>query len=223
MKKYRSSAASDTRVAYGIELVAGLQSFPETASHAAPFEVLNDELDTAHKKRIQLRKPSLQKRAAFRFAHYDTDQMIRMCHRAVEIVDGGRKNGPLATFLFPDGLGPVVAPYGVRQIEPTEKLIADMKRCKVPGSEAFCAEWIPKLEAVVGKLKQAADAHTQARKAHIEAFQDEVALRSEHYMAVDKLMGFVRAAFPNDRARQDLIFPVVDDSGDNDTTEEGEE
>ncbi len=223
VKKYRSSAASDIRVAYGVELIAGVRLFPETASYAAPFEALNNDLNAAYMKRVQLRKPSLEKRAVFRFAHYETDQAIRMAHRGAEIADGGRKNGPITSFLFPEGLGPVVAPFGVRQIEPTEKLIADMKRCKVPDSAAFCAEWIPKLEAALAKLKLAAAEHTAARKAHIEAFQDEVALRSEHYMAVDKLMGHVKAAFPNDRARQDLIFPVVDDSGDNDSTEESEE
>ncbi len=223
MRKYRSNAASDVRVAYGVELVAGLQSFSETAAHAASFEVLNDELDAAYQKRIQLRKPSLKKRAAFRFAQYETDQVIRMFHRAMEIADGGRKHGPIAEFLFPDGLSPVVAPFGERQIAPTEELIGRVTRCKVPGSEGLCLEWQPKLEASLAKLRLAADEHKATRKAHIEAFQDEVALRSEHYMAVDKLMGCVRTAFPNDRGRQDLIFPVVDDGGDDDPPEEGKE
>jgi len=213
VKKYRAKAASDARISYGIELCAGLRIFAETATFASPFEALNDELDAAHTTRRNLRKPLLEKRAAFRFAHYDTDQIIRMIHRAAEIADGGRKNGPIVTFLFPEGLGPVVAPYGMRQIPPTEKLIVDMQRCKLPGSDAFCAEWLPKLQASLTKLKATAEAYKVAHKAHADAFQDEVALRAEHYQAVDKVMGLVRAAFPNDRARQDLIFPVMDDGG----------
>lgn len=211
VKKYRANAATDARTSYGIELCAGLRNCPETSSVVAPFEVLNNELDAAHVTRRNLRKPLLEKRAAFRFAHYNTDQTIRMLYRAAEIADGGRKNGPIAAFLFPDGLGPVVAPYGMRQIPPTEKLVSDMQRCKVPGSEAFCTEWLAKLQAALGQLKSTADAYKLANKAHADAFQDELALRTEHYHAVDKLMGLVRAAFPNDRARQDLIFPVMDD------------
>jgi hypothetical protein len=115
----------------------------------------------------------------------------------------------------------MVAPYGMRQIAPTEKLVADMKRIKLAGSEAFCAEWLLKLETALSNLKTTADAYKVARTAYLEAFQYELALRTEHYQAIDKLMGLVRAAFPNDRARQDLIFPVMDGNGD--SLDDGEE
>jgi hypothetical protein len=49
-----------------------------------------------------------------------------------------------------------------------------------------------------------------------------VALRDEHFLSVDKLMGLVRAAFPRDRARQDLIFPVVEDDGESGGSSEDE-
>ncbi len=214
MKKYRANVASEPRITYGIELCGGLRIFAETTTYAPSFETLNNDLDAAYGTRRNLRKPMLEKRVVFRFAHYTTDQTIRMIHRAAEIADGGRKQGPIAAFLFPEGLGPKVAPYGMRQIPPTEKLVADMKRCKLAGSEAFCIEWLPKLETALGNLQTTASAYKVARTAYLEAFQDELALRADHYQAVDKLMGLVRAAFPNDRVRQDLIFPVVDDSGD---------
>ncbi|MBK9260715.1 MAG: hypothetical protein IPM54_12965 [Polyangiaceae bacterium] len=101
MRKYRVKAASDIRITYGVELCEGLRHFPETDGYAASFEVLNNELDAAHNTRRGLRKPMLQKRAAFRFAHYNTDQTIRMIHGAVGIADGGRKNGPIAKFCSP--------------------------------------------------------------------------------------------------------------------------
>ncbi len=214
MKKYRAKVASEPRITYGIELCGGLRIFAETTTYASSFETLNNDLDAAYATRGNLRKPMLEKRVVFRFAHYTTDQTIRMVHRAAEIADGGRKQGPIANFLFPEGLGPMVAPYGMRQIPPTEKLVADMKRIKLAGSEAFCAEWLPKLEAVLSNLQTTANAYKVARTTYLEAFQDELALRAEHYQAVDKLMGLVRAAFPNDRTRQDLIFPVMDDNGD---------
>ncbi|MBI4612560.1 MAG: hypothetical protein HY720_03020 [Planctomycetes bacterium] len=50
-------------------------------------------------------------------------------------------------------------------------------------------------------------AHTAATDAHHDAFKTEKALRDAHYMTVDKFIGLVRAAFPNDRVKQDVIFP----------------
>jgi len=214
LRKYRVNASSEIRVEYGIELVAGLHFFVDTASLAPSFEALNSSLDSAHTTRRALRKPLLEKRAAFRFAHYDTDQTIRSFFRAVEIADGGRRGGPLSTALFSQGLGPVVAPYGTRQIEPTEDLINRLKLCKLPGSAELIATWLPKLEASLAKLKSAAAALSHARDAYVDAFKQELALRNEHFHTIDKLMGLVRAAFPADRARQDLVFPAVDTSDD---------
>jgi hypothetical protein len=147
----------------------------------------------------------------FRFAHYRVDQVIRMAFRAAEIADGGR-NGQLTTALFADGLGPVVAPYGTRQIKPTEELIDRITRCKLPAAEAYRAEWKPKLEAALAELKTASNEYQAARDAYLDAFRAEVALRTEHSMTVDKLMGQVRgppggssaagSGVPRDRRRR---------------------
>lgn len=221
MRKYRISADSPTRIDYGIELVAGLSFFSETKAYAPSFQELNDELNAAHTARRAARKPLVEKRAVFRFAQHSTDQTIRMSHRAAEIADGGRR-GPLTTALFPDGLGPVVAPFGARQIKPTEELVERLNTCKLPAAEAFRAEWKPKLEATLTALKAADKDRNDARDAYLNAFRAEVALRDEHFLSVDKLMGLVRAAFPRDRARQDLIFPVVEDDGESGGSSEDE-
>lgn len=212
VRKYRSNADSPTRIDFGIELIAGLTFFSETKGYVASFQQLNDELDAAHTTRRAARKPLLEKRAAFRFAHHNADQTIRMVHRAAEIADGGRR-GPLSEAIFPDGLGPVVAPFGTRQIKPTEALIDRLTRCKLPAADAFRTEWKPKLDAALTALSTTAKDLQSARDAYLDAFKAEVALRDEHYLAIDKLMGLVRAAFPRDRARQDLVFPVLDTNG----------
>jgi hypothetical protein len=214
MKKYRISADTPIRTDYGIGLVAGLGFFPETQGFASSFKQVNDELDAAYTARRATRKPLLEKSAVFRFAHYSTDQTIRMVHRASEIADGGRR-GPITIALFPDGLGPVVAPYGTRQIKPTEDLIDRLTRCNLAGVDAFRTEWKPKLDASLASLKNTAADHQGARDNYLDAFRAELALRNEHYLSVDKLMGLVRAAFPGDRAKQDLVFPVIDDASDN--------
>jgi len=145
-----------------------------------------------------------------------------MTHRAAEIADGGRR-GPLTEALFPDGVGPVVAPVGTRQIKPTEDLIDRLTRCKLSVAEAFRTEWKPKLDASLAALSVAAKEQQDARNTFLDAFKAEIALRDEHYLAIDKLMGLVRAAFPRDGVRQDLVFPVLDEGGDGGgSSEDGE-
>jgi hypothetical protein len=213
MRKYRNNADSPTRIDYGIELLAGLGFFSQTQGFAPSFKELNDELDAAYTARRATRKPLLEKRADFRFAQHSTDQTIRMVHRAAEIADGGRR-GPITIELFPEGLSPIVAPSGTRQIKPTEMLIDRLERCKLSGIEAFRAEWKPKLDAALQSLTKTNADHETARNNYLNAFRTEVALRNEHFLAVDKLIGLVRSVFPGDRARQNLVFPIADDDSD---------
>lgn len=218
MRNYRTSAATETRYDYGVELVAGLQSFPETAPLAADFEQLNEELHQAYTARRALRPALMKARVAVRFASFEADTQIRSCSKAAEIVDGGRR-GPVFKAAFPGGVGPVVAPVGARQMKPTQALLDRLATSKNPAVGAFGAEWKPKIEPVLAKLGAAAEVHKAARAAYDQAFQEEVALREEHRRYVDRLMGEVRAAFPGDRARQDIVFPQLDESGSDDLDE----
>jgi hypothetical protein len=120
---------------------------------------------------------------------------------------------------FPLGLRPVVAPTGTRQVPATEKLVERISKSKVAGMSDYATAWLPKLNAALGGMKAAADAYGAAYKAYLDVFGSELALREEHLLAVDRLAGQVRAAFPGDRERQDLIFPVVE----SDDTAEAEE
>lgn len=220
MRNYRTSAATDARYDYGLALVAGLQYFPETAPLASDFEQLNEEMKQAHTARSALRPALVKARVAVRFANFEVDQLIRTCSKAAEIADGGRR-GPVFKAAFPEGVGPVIAPLGARQMKPTEKLLERLEKSKDAAVVAFAAEWMPKIAAVLAKLKAAAEAHTAARKAHDQAFAEEVALRTEHRRSVDRLMGQVRAAFPGDRDRQNIVFPQMDEGG-ADGEDEGE-
>jgi hypothetical protein len=212
MRTYRASAGTETRLDYGMELVAGLQLFPETEALAPDFEELNSELETANGARRAKRSPLFKARVALRLANYETDQAIKSCGKAAEIADGARK-GPVFNALFPKGVGPVIAPAGARQIKPTEALRDRMTTSKAAAVKTFAVEWLPKIQAVLTKLTDAANAHNAALGLHGTAFQEEVALRQEHKLSVDRLMGQVRTAFPGDRAKQDLVFPALEDDG----------
>ena len=210
MRGYRTSAGTEIRLDYGLELAVGLQLFPETAPLAPDLEALNTELDTANNARRAERSPLVKARVALRLANYEADQTIRSCGKAAEIADGGRR-GPVFNTLFPDGIVPVVAPAGARQVKPTGQLLDRLTKSKNEAVVAFAKDWQPRLQAALDKLTAAADTHTAALSAYGSKFQDELALRDEHRQSVDRLMGQVRAAFPGDRVKQDLVFPAVED------------
>ena len=219
MRKYRNTAGSETRVEYGVALCMGLGLFPESAPLSPVFQAVNDDLAAAYEARRATRLPLVKARVALRFGNSKVDQTLRAAWRAAEIADGGRR-GPISKAAFPDGLAPVVAPNGARQIGPTEQLLDRMAKSKVEGMDAFRAEWAPKIEASLTVLRTADTDHKAAHKAYVDAFGTELALRQEHYRALDKIVGGVRSAFPGDRAKQDLVFPEAESAT---TASEGEE
>ncbi|UQA61650.1 hypothetical protein [Polyangium aurulentum] len=211
MRKYRVNASSVVRVEYGIELLAGLAHFSETAPMVQDFSQLNDKLDAQHEARRALRKPLLEARFHFRFIEHRVDGVIRNAARAAEMADGGRR-GVVTTAAFPDGVKIVVAPLGRAQVKQTRDLVDRLVHCVLPAVDAYRAEWLPKLQDALSELEAAAGAYDDARAAYLFAFNAERGLREAHAVAVDRLMGLVRAAFPRERALQDLVFPIVEDA-----------
>lgn len=211
MRKYRITATSPVRIAYGIELHAGLSQFDETLAAANDARAINDALADQYQIRLQLHRPVLNARAILRFAEYNVDRVIRSVHRAAEIQDGGRR-GRVSSALFPDGLTPVTKPSGRGQVKPTKQLIDRLKLSTVTGMDAFRAVWQAKLETALAKLEAAISTYEGAQTAHDQAFRAEMALRDAHWEMVDRVMGLVRSAFPLDKDVQDVIFPTVDDS-----------
>jgi len=210
MRKYRVNAATEIRLDYGIELGEGLALFPETAPLVPVVQAVNDDLEAAGDARTATRKPLVKARVQLRFADYRIDTTIRSASKAAEIADGGRR-GPIHKAAFPAGLSVVVAPMGARQIAPTQALVDRIKKSKVAGIDAFRSEWVPKIEADLALLEAADKAVKDATKAYADAFGTEQSLRQEHYLTIDKVAGEVRSAFPGDRVKQDLVFPLVDD------------
>lgn len=209
MRKYHPRTATPPRLDYGIELIAGLGMFDETKPLAAPFEELNERLDQAFTTRRNARKPLVVARAKLRVANYLADTTIRSLARASELADGGRR-GPVHDALFPSGVTPVVAPAGAAQVEPLKSLRDRMARSELAGLATLRDEWGPKLAAALDALTQASSAYDAAKSAYLDAFGKEIALRDAHLLAVDSIMGHVRALYPRDRVKQDVIFPEVE-------------
>ena len=202
MRNYRSTAATEARVFFGVELVAGLGLFPETTPLAPTFEQLNDQLDGVITSREASQRPVIKARAKVRFASYVMAQTIRSAARAAEIADGGRRGA-----LFPKGLTSAVPGGTTRQKTAADALLDRLTKTKVVGSDAFRAEWLPKLTDKRGDLSQALDVLGAARATRQDILSTESALRDQHRVEVERIIGQVRAAFPEDRAKQDVIFP----------------
>lgn len=209
MQRYREDAGSPTRIDYGFGLVVGLQAFQETSNLAPTFEQVNNDLADAYDERIERRKPLVKARFGLRFANHQIDQTTRMIHGAAQIADGGRK-GPITEALFPEGLTPEIRPKGAAQIKPSEELLGRFAKSKLAAVADLGATWVPRLAADLAALRSAAETHKNANDAYVDAFKTELAERAEHARQVDRVMGLVRAAFPRDKARQDLVFPEVE-------------
>ena len=206
MRNYRSTAATEARVFFGVELVAGLGLFSETTPLALTFEQLNDQLDGVIASREASRRPVLKARAKIRFASYVMVQTIRSAARAAEIADGGRR-GAIFGALFPKGLTRALPGGGAPQKTAADALLDRLTKSKVAGVDPFRAEWLPKLTDKRGELGQALDALEAALAARKDLLSTETALRDQHRVEVERIIGQVRAAFPEDRAKQDVIFP----------------
>ena len=206
MRNYRSTAATEARVFFGVELVAGLGLFSETTPLAPTFEQLNDQLDGVLTSREALQRPVIKARAKVRFASYVMVQTIRSAARAAEIADGGRR-GAIFKALFPKGLKGALPGGGAPQKTAADALLDRLTKSKVAGVEPFRAEWLPKLTDKRAELSQALDALHAAQAARQDILSTESALRAQHRVEVERIIGQVRAAFPEDRAKQDVIFP----------------
>ncbi|MFT3771203.1 MAG: hypothetical protein QM820_37790 [Minicystis sp.] len=221
MRLYSIKAATPIRVDYGTELCAGMRAFPEIAGYEPAFASINQGVRDAYEDRRATRQPLLVTRFELRFGAYQARQALRAAASAAEAADGGRR-GAIFEVVFPDGLGPVVAPKGAMLAPPLEKVINDLSQSTLPSIDAYRNAWLPRLQAALDLLKQRAAAADAARKAYVTAFRKELVLRREHRKAVERVMGFVRAEFPGDKAKQDLVFPEVDAEDDAEPAEEGE-
>jgi hypothetical protein len=210
MRNYRVNAATALRLDFGVELGLGLDLFPETAPLRADLQPAQDALETAYEDRRKRRKPLVEARVRVRLTGYLLRQTIRSAFKAAEIADGGRR-GPICKAVFPEGLSAEVAPQGKAMIDKAGKLRDRLQLSKLPTLADYRKAWLPELQADVDGLTQAGAAHTAATKDYVDAFAVELAARQEHRRMVDRIAGEVRATFPSDKAKQDVVFPVPEE------------
>jgi hypothetical protein len=218
MRKYRSNADSITRVDFGVDVIEALRGFTETTAVGDALEKVNENLDASFEARRKQRKPWMRSRAKLRIVEYKLELTIRSSHKAAQLADGGR-SGAITDIGFPEGVTPVTVPTGDKQTKTVEDLMSRIQSVKGEGADAYRKEWHPKLKAALAAFTEAQSAYEAARKAYYTAFTEELTLRDDHERQIERAMGQVRAAFPKDTARQNLIFPKAARSTDEDAEE----
>lgn len=206
MQAYRRQATSEQRLEYGTELGFGLRCFSDTEALGKVIDEQNTALEQAWLEREKVQREGIASRAQLRFADWSWDQLVRMVSRIAQIADGGAP-GPISRALFPEGVTAEVAPTGPNQLKSATAFIERFRASKHPGVEKLREEWLPKLAAARDRYEAALEARGAVSARLSQARLAEQAARDDHLLAVDKLMGQVRAAFPKDKARWAVIFP----------------
>jgi len=222
MRKYRANAASPTRVHYGIDLCEGLAFFEETAFLAPDFAAQNEELDRIHLDRLRLERALVPQRAKVRFGNYLWDVTVRSLSKSAEIADDGVR-GSVHAAIFPNGLGPVVVPSGAGQVKPARDFVTALEASKAPGVETVRGEWLPKLKDALSKLESAVEGRKKAYVALEQARAAEEAAKDDHELSVVRIMGQIRAIFPKDKRKHDVIFPPTSRAARREEVEESDE
>lgn len=212
IRKYHPNTPAADRVAYGIELVAGLRYFTETEALAAALETQNAELDRLDQDVGRIERLLLPLRAAVKFANFAYDATIRGCSKTAELADGG-KRGKIHEAIFPQGISVIITPSGASQLPVARKHAQSLEASKVPGVEAVRSEWLPKIQAAITKLDDAVKGRDAGYTDVARALAARDAAAEDHELAVERVQGHVRAAFPKDRSRWDVIFPAARTTG----------
>ena len=206
MRKYPHNANTSQRIAYGLDLQAGLDQLPETRPLAAEFGALNEDLIRARAARDPLLVDLSRARARARFANYGFDDVLRQVAVACEAADGG-KRGAVFGAVFPDNLTCVITPAGASQAKTGEAFLRTFEATGVPGVAAVREAWLPKVTAALTELKAALAARDEAVAGLAVARAREEALCEDHELALERVMGQVRTLFPRRRDLWDAIFP----------------
>ena len=151
-------------------------------------------------------KAILPTRVDIKYENYVSDRRIRLSQQRVEIVDG-KRNGRIASLVFPGGSAPITRLVGASQVEAMIDLEGRLA--------AAHASW-PEAEAErveLGVFRQRYQTALENRRIAAQKAQD---LRAARNAAKDKfltmyaeVMARVEAELPRDKVAQELFFDEV--------------
>lgn len=173
---------------------------------AAELTAEKNNLGNAQQSYAQAIDELLNARVDVKFENHRSDRRIRQTQQKAELADG-RKNGPIATMVFPDGSTPITRLVGDSQIQAMADLEGRLDAAIKLWPEAATekADIVSHREAYAAALKSRADISQNirnkraSRNAAKEAFLNKYA----------EITSRVAAEFPRDTTSQDLFFDDV--------------
>jgi hypothetical protein len=175
-------------------------------SMAASLTAAKNTLDAAQNAYAGSVISLIAVRVGVKYNDYVSDIAVRALLRQAEGTDQV-KGGKIATFLFPEGVTPVIRPVGQTQVDQMVALEGLL--------DAVAPSWAPAADEKV-KLVARRVAYDAALKQRETAMVASAALRAKRDMAKEDFLDVyaavaakVKAEFPRDRAKQDLFFDKV--------------
>lgn len=172
------------------------------AKMAAAGEALAQK-QSAYEGAVQAILPA---RVDVKYENFASDQRIRRMQKKAELADG-KSNGPIVTFILPEGSTPIVRLLGDAQVQAMTNLEGRLSAAKPIWSEA---------ETELADIKTHRERYALAlteRRAKAQAARDLRAARNAEkasfLLTYATIAHQVEAEFPRDKAMQDLFFDDV--------------
>ena len=181
---------------------------PALLSLAASIAAATDSLEAAQGAYAGSVLALVIPRVGVRYNDYVSDNVVRALQRQAEMFDG-KRGGATGSFLFPDGVTPIVRPVGKTQVDAMQL---------IEGRLDALASW-PDAAAEKAKLSAARASYAAALSDRDAAMLATAALRAKRDAAKEDFLDVyasvaakVKSEFPRDRPMQDLFFDKVTDA-----------
>lgn len=175
-----------------------LSALAETLAQAA------ERLKSADAAHRAAEEPLIVARAAVKIEDLKADAIVRSVARKVEDADG-RKGGRYFAAIFPEGITPIVKPFGDGQLTTMRALESRIAASNVPEAAAL-AELITKSRAA---YEAAISVREEARRKLTTLLINRDAAQEDFLDIYAAAAAKVKGEFPRDKALQNVFFDVV--------------
>ncbi|MRG91732.1 hypothetical protein [Polyangium spumosum] len=148
----------------------------------------------------------LPARVDVKYENFVSDRRVRLTQQKAEIADG-RRGGPIATLLFPEGSAPITKLVGASQVKAMVDLEGrlDVAEASWPEAQAEKAEIEERRKQYEAALESRQLAAQKARNLRVARDAAKEAFLTMYV----EVMSRVAAEFPRDKPTQDLFFDEV--------------
>jgi hypothetical protein len=211
-KKLSKSAPTYRFVQQGKETEIRLKLMEECAPLVEPIVAVTGLVKAAQDKRVAADDALIPIRVKCSLANWEWDKTLRAMSNTADAHAGGKKTAVYKE-LFPKGIVPLVTPVGEGQRVVAQQFLRHLDNCTTPAARTFLEEWKPKAKSAYDKLAGALTERQNAETALAIARGEEQSARRDFSRTIDRTIALVRSIYPEDRGRQDLVFPSLEEYG----------